>query len=153
MNHWTDPLRGVASEVLIAEGQPYATFTDWWEGSNRSDSMLWILDMARPLSQKAAQLLGCRFIRETKTSDGRLAWDMLSDEARKAVLLVQDNPKKKLTKELGFALRDVWLLSWETIHAQHADIIREMIPIEDVKQLLKLETLRLLMLFLHKEEQ
>lgn len=37
--------------------------------------------------------------------------------------------------------------------SQQADIIREMIPIEDVKQLLKLETLRLLMLFLHKEEQ
>ena len=84
--HWTDSLRRAACADGIEDGRQYATFADWWRGTQRSDYMLWLLERMGYPDDRKLRLLACRFVRGTRVDDTRTVWDLLTDErSRRAV--------------------------------------------------------------------
>ena len=100
MNHWTDPLRGGACANGIADGRQYDIFTAWWQGSKRSDYMLWLLEEVAYPDARKLRLLACRVVRETRVDDTRTVWDLLTDDrSRKAVEVAEQYTVGEATKD------------------------------------------------------
>ena len=90
MTHWSDGFAETACDAGIKEARQYATFREWWEGTQRGDYMLWLIGKVGYGDQRVLRLLAVRFVRETTLSDGRTAWDLLEDErSRQAVIVAE----------------------------------------------------------------
>ena len=76
---------------------------DVWEAmieQGEHDWLLWIATRPGVFPDSTVRKLACRFIRETPLSDGRKAWDLLTDErSRKAVEVAEAYTDGKATKE------------------------------------------------------
>lgn len=98
MSHWTDSLRRAACADGIEDGRQYATFADWWRGTQRSDYMLWLLEQVAYPDDRKLRLLACRFIREIAVDTTRTVWDLLTDErSRSAVVAAEQYAKGRAT--------------------------------------------------------
>lgn len=167
MTHWTDPLKGVADKKLIDDGKRYNTFADWWRGSKRGDYMLWLLDKVKYRDDRTLRLLACRFVRETRINRGsiRTMWDVqTSAESRRVaretvriaeryvVGLATDaelDARWDATSAAKTVVRAaVWVIAWATAVkaalAQQADIVRSIIPAEEVEPIFERYALRYL---------
>ena len=172
MSNWTDSLQHIACADGIEDGRQYATFADWWRGTQRSDYMLWLLERMGYPDDRKLRLLACRFVRGTRVDDTRTVWDLLTDErSRSAVEVAERYAVGEARKgELEAAARAAWsaaqaaassaewaaaraaasAAAWpptsaatsaaratamKSALAQQADIIRDMIPVEEIAPL------------------
>lgn len=157
MNHWTDPLQGIACDEGIDDGKQYATFTDWWNGTQRGDYMNWVLlnkALEYPDFRKVC-LISCRRIREIPIDDNRTVWDVYANDqrVRNAIEVVGQFANGELTEEVLRTTIDEQ--AWEaataticgltyriqeavrdTLLSQTSDIIREVVPAEEVAPLM-----------------
>lgn len=133
---------GIACREGIKEGEQYATLDAWWGGSQRAGYMLWLLREIGYDDQLVLRLLAVRFARETQLIDGRTVWDLLTDErSRQAVIVAARYANGEATgEELRAAMISAAVAAWESVAAaaataasQQADVIRELIPAEEVR--------------------
>ena len=90
MSNWTDSLQHIACADGIEDGRQYATFADWWRGTQRSDYMLWLLERMGYPDDRKLRLLACRFVRGTRVDDTRTVWDLLTDERSRSAVEVAE---------------------------------------------------------------
>ena len=158
MSNWTDSLQHIACADGIEDGRQYDTFADWWRGTQRSDYMLWLLERMGYPDDRKLRLLACRLVRETRIDSHRTrtVWDLTtSKESRRRV-------RKTVTVAERYAIgaatdaeldaewsaesatttavrASAWVIGWATAVkaalAQQADMIREMIPAEEIEPL------------------
>lgn len=137
MNHWSDGFTETACDAGIKEARQYATFADWWEGTQRGDYMLWLLEAVNYDDQRVLRLLAVRFVRETVLSDGRTVWDLLTDERSKQAVIVAERYANGEASE--DELRAARVAAQEAARAaaaaQHAVMIREIVPLSEVEPL------------------
>lgn len=159
MIHWTDPLRGVTGSM---------TFADWWNSCFRGDYMVQMLRCVGYPDDRKLRLLACRLVRETRIDSHRTrtVWDLTtSKESRRRV-------RKTVTVAERYAIgaatdaeldaewsaesatttavrASAWVIGWATAMksalAQQADIVRSVIPAEEVEPLFERYALRLLL--------
>ena len=158
MSHWTDSLRGGACAEGIEDGRQYDTFADWWRGTQRSDYMLWILERIEYPDDCKLRLLACRLVRETRIDSHRTCtvWDLTTSKesrrrVRKTVTVAERyaigaatdaelDAEWSAESAMTTAVRaSAWVIGWATAVkaalAQQADMIREMIPAEEIEPL------------------
>lgn len=87
-HHWTDPLRGIACDKGIEEGQSFPTFVAWWRATKNPAYLLWLLaNVGYP--PNVFRRLAYRCIRETRlaenTTPDNVVWDLLNDRSRRAL--------------------------------------------------------------------
>lgn len=153
MYHWvvTD---GNGMEMGAAE-----FLSNHWQGCQSSELMMALLSEIKYSNDRKLRLLACRFVRETRINRGsiRTMWDVQTSAesrrvARETVRLAERyvvglatdaelDARWDATSAAKTVVRAaVWVIAWATAVkaalAQQADIIREMIPAEEIELLL-----------------
>jgi hypothetical protein len=86
-----------------------------WAECESPGWMLWLCDHGG-ISDATMRMLACRFVRETPMGDGRMVWDLLTDErSRTAVEVAERYAKGEATAE---ELRSAW--AWANAAANAA---------------------------------
>ena len=79
-----------ACAEAIAWSEARADFAAcWWECEDTA-WLLWLLDHAKILDDRRARLFGCWCVRQTPLADGRVVWDLLTDERSRAAVGVAE---------------------------------------------------------------
>lgn len=73
----------------LAEKQ-ITSLADAWDQCRRSDWMLWLDRKLDLLTDRQRRLIACKCVRETPLADGRVTWDLLTDERSRSALTVAE---------------------------------------------------------------
>ena len=80
--------------------EEFTTMSDAWEACRRSDWMLWSLGKSDYNDEKKLRAYACYCVRHTPLGDGRVVWDLLTDErSRNAIEVAERYIEGKATQE------------------------------------------------------
>lgn len=141
-----------ACDDAVEWASNYTSLADAWDACHRPDWMLWLHDNGLiTLSDRDLRLFGCDCVRYTPLGDGRVVWDLLTDErSRNAVEVAErfangDATSKDLARGSASARASVrasvrvsawamarasaresaWESAWESASAFQADLLRK----------------------------
>jgi hypothetical protein len=103
----------------IEWAKQHRTASAAWEACDKPDWMLWAIDATGLADSKAMQkklrLFACWCARNTPLADGRVTWDLLTDErSRKAVEVAERFANGEATRE---ELDAAWAAAWDAARA------------------------------------
>ena len=79
-----------ACDEAIEWCETRADFATGYRDCTNPDWLLWLLEHVGLLDDKRARLFACRCVRYTPLADGRVVWDLLTDERSRAVVEVAE---------------------------------------------------------------
>ena len=99
-----------ACDEAIVWSESRADFATCYSECEDPDWLLWLLDHAGVLDDKRARLYACWCVRTTPLADGRVVWDLLTDErSRMAVEVAERHAVGEATDgELATARSAAW---------------------------------------------
>ena len=79
-----------ACDEAIEWSETRADFDACWRECQNPAWLLWLLEHASVLDDKRARLFACWCVRYTPLADGRVAWDLLTDERSRTAVEVAE---------------------------------------------------------------
>ena len=99
-----------ACEEAIAWSEARADFAACWRECEDTAWLLWLLDHAKILDDRRARLFGCWCVRQTPLADGRVVWDLLTDERSRTAVEVAE--RYAIGEATDGELSAAWIAAW-----------------------------------------
>ena len=106
-------------EEAIVWSKRQADFAACYRDCANPEWLLWLLEDAGVLDDKRARLFGCWCVRTTPLADGRVVWDLLTDERSRAAVEVAERYAvgEATDGELSAAWTAAWSAAWSATGA------------------------------------
>ena len=127
-----------ACAEAIAWSEARADFAACYRDCANPEWLLWLLDHAGLLDDRRARLYGCWCVRYTPLADGRVVWDLLTDERSRAAVEVAERyavgeaNDDELDAARYAAWTATWIAAWYAAWTAQCARIREVWPVDEV---------------------